>query len=510
MTWRLLIFLTVAFLFTATLLPVLSMVFHTFFSHGNFDFSAYKVLFQDSSLTSFQNSLLLSLLVAAASTFAGTVLGIVLGKTKLPGSYVLVMLLTLPLLIPPYILALGWYEVLGREGFWGELLFGFWGTSWVLFCTYLPIPMLLSMLFLTQINPRFEEAARLMTGWPQVLRYITLPLLFPAVILSFLLVFILTFGEQSVANFLRFDVFSLESFTYFSAFYDFKTATVLAVPMVIVALLVLAAEQFGRHKHLWRFDTAYSIEKINLGNTRIPLLIMILLLISLTVLLPLAHLFAEAADIHLWAEALTKAYQPILRSYLYATLGATALMFFGFFSGYLLTERMFAHRFYDAALIFMFALPATVTGIALILFWNTPYTNFIYGTPLIILFAYLGKYLALTAKITQNRLGQIPHSQVEAAQLAGANPFQVLRFILAPLSKKALLITWVIGFIFSLRETTMTMLLYPPGYDTLPIYILTQMANGEPGMIAALSVIMILMSLLPLLVLGYFTKDPHD
>jgi len=60
----------------------------------------------------------------------------------------------------------------------------------------------------------------------------------------------------------------------------------------------------------------------------------------------------------------------------------------------------------------------------------------------------------------------------------------------------------MIGLIFSLRETTITMLVYPPGYETLPVYTMTQMANGDPKLIAALCLFMIAMVLLPLGIAG--------
>jgi iron(III) transport system permease protein len=234
------------------------------------------------------------------------------------------------------------------------------------------------------------------------------------------------------------------------------------------------------------------------------------LVIFVIVILPFSSILIQAADWQTIQEAFEKAKAPMFRSYLYGITGATLLMCFGFAGGYLIEEKIRGYRLYDALLIFLFALPAAVIGIALILFWNHSYTNFIYTTPLIILFGYTGKYLVLSTKISQNRLAQIPHSQIEVAQMAGANWFQILRYILMPLSKKAILTMWLIGFIFSLRETTITMLVYPPGYETLPVYTLTQMANGDPKIIAGLSLLMIAMTLLPLLLLGIIRKVIHD
>lgn len=498
-----------ALFFIIALLPVLMMIADTFSGPKGFDLSAYAVLFHSGSLRqSFQNSLLLSLSVALFTTVLGVILGVLLGKTTLPFSTLFTALLIIPLLIPPYILAFGWFELLGREGFWGEILFGFWGTFWVLSSVYLPIPTLLTILFLKQIDPRLEEAGRLIAGWGGVLRGITLPLIMPAIVLSFLLVFILSFGEYSVANFLRYAIFPLESFTAFSAFYDFKTATVLAMPMLLVALIVLSAEQFFAHRHPLQFGSSYRAELIPLGRYQTIVLLIFAIVVMIIVIAPLSSLFLQAAHWPSFLDAWSKGYEPMLRSLFYGLSGATLLVIFGFLSGYIIEKRVFGWwHLYDASIIFMFALPSTVIGIALILFWNSPSTNFIYGTVWIILFGYLGKYLVLTTKMAQTRLSQIPDSMVEAAQMAGANWFETLRFVLLPLSKKVLIAAWLIGFIFSLRENTITMLVYPPGAEPLPVYIVTQMANGKPEVVAGLCVIMILITLLPLLVLEIIRKD---
>ncbi len=75
-------------------------------------------------------------------------------------------------------------------------------------------------------------------------------------------------------------------------------------------------------------------------------------------------------------------------------------------------------------------------------------------------------------------------------------------WIVGPLAKRGLIAAWLVGYIFCLRDTGITMLVYPPGRDTLPVRTFTLMANGSAGLIAALSVVMIVATLLPLVVLG--------
>ena len=442
---------------------------------------------------------MLSLVVALFSTVIGTLLGIVLSKTTLPFRGIFLAVFIIPLLIPPYIFAFSWFEFIGREGVLGELFFGFWGVAFILFWVYLPIPMLLSRLFLAQIDPKLEESALLLCGWRGVLGSITLPLLKPVLIFSSLLVFILTFGEFSVANFLRYPIFPMESFTQFSAFYDFKMATVTAMPMVVMALVVKWLME--RYRLGVAFKTTQQIKQIELTGSKRVLLIVVMGL-ALVVLLPLALLVVHT-DMSSFLIALEKGFHPLMRSIFYALMGATLLMVLGFWMGYISQQ---GGRFVEAVLLFLFITPATVVGIGLTLFWNSAWSSWLYGTPLMILLGYLSKYLFLTTKIAQIRLSQIPPSMVESAQLAGARWGSVVWSILLPLSREALVGMWLIGFIFALRETTITMLVYPAGGDTLPLYILTQMANGDPKVIASLCLMMIGVVLIPLGVYGVWRR----
>jgi iron(III) transport system permease protein len=68
---------------------------------------------------------------------------------------------------------------------------------------------------------------------------------------------------------------------------------------------------------------------------------------------------------------------------------------------------------------------------------------------------------------------------------------------------------FLVGFIFTLRESSITQLVYPAGYETLPVYILTQMANGKTEIIASLCVILTLMMIVPLFTL-LSVGNTHD
>ena len=221
------------------------MAANSFYLDGHFSLAAYKALWAHGGqqLTPMAHSLLLSFSVAFLATGAGVPLGIALGKTDLPFPRVFAALLTVPLLVPSYVLAVAWTAVLGSSGwvsrslapetakYLSSALFGLTGCAGVLCTAFTPIVMLLTIAYLGAVNPRLEDAGRLVGRWPAVLRYITLPIIAPAILFATLLVFLLTWGEVGVPGYLQYTVYPAEILTQFAAFYDFRAATAAATPL---------------------------------------------------------------------------------------------------------------------------------------------------------------------------------------------------------------------------------------------------------------------------------------
>ncbi len=133
-------------------------------------------------------------------------------------------------------------------------------------------------------------------------------------------------------------------------------------------------------------------------------------------------------------------------------------------------------------------------------------TNVIYGAPAIIILGYVAQYTVLPTRIIAPSLARIPRSLEDAAQLCGASWFMTLGRVVAPLARRGLIAAWIAGYVFCLRDLGVSMVVYPPGYDTLPVRILTLSANGAPSLIAALCIILIVATLLPLGVVGLWLK----
>ncbi len=524
MAKRAVLILAATVLVVIGLLPLLVMFWRSVTVDGHLSLVAYKdVLTSRTQWVLLRHSLVLSGLTALLATVVGMSLGILLAKTDLPFRRVFAVLFTVPLLVPPYITAVSWSLLLGREGFLARSLstsaaemvsgwlFDLPGCVLVLFSTFLPVVMLLTMTFLKTIDPRLEEAGKIVSGWPGVLKGITLPLIWPGVLLASILVFLLTLGEFGVPTFLRYDVFPVETFTQFSAFYDFGAATAAAVPLAAITLLVLVFERIFLRKKTCEVKLASAGNgtlTIRLGRIRNGCLASVSALCCFIVILPMLVLLLRSMSFEAYAQAIARGGDSLLRSLIYAVVGASALSVLGFFCGYLIHTRALSFwRSIDSLTIFLFALPSTLIGIGLVLLWNRPSTNLIYATPIIIIFGYIAQYTALTSRITASTLIQIPASMEEAAQIVGARWLRRTALIVAPLAKRGLLAGWLVGYIFCLRDTGISMMVYPPGHDTFPVRIFTLMANGSADFVAALCVIMIAATLLPLGLLVMLTKS---
>jgi iron(III) transport system permease protein len=498
------------------LLPVLMMVANSFVVDGVFSLEAYRALLVSGKQqwVLLGHSLLLSVGVTFFATMVGVPLGVLLGKTDLPFRRTLTVLLAVPLLIPPYVIAVAWFAVIGAGGWISRPLtpaisehlssafFGLYGCIAVLFTAFVPIVILLTIAYLGAVNPRLEAAGRLVNGWPGVLRRITLPLIAPAILFAAVLVFLLTLGEVGVPTYLRYAVYPVETLTQFAAFYDFSAATAAAIPLLIVTLAMLALEYGMLQKQVSElanvtFDATHA--QIRLGRWSFPLLAVILVWVLITVVLPLAALIAKAPSLADYAEAFSRASDSILRSFVFSVIGASLLTALGFFWGYIVHDRTMPFwRGIDALALFLFTLPGTVIGIGLISLWNTPMTNLVYRTPAVIILGFLAQYALLPTRMTSAILERIPPSFERAAQLSGASWVTTLRYIVVPLARRGLLVVWIVSYVFCLRDLGISLVVYPPGSDTLPVRILTLMANGAPSLIAALCVILVAVTLVPL------------
>src|SRR5438034_10986014 len=290
------LWLCVALVAIAGLAPIAAIAVESFWQNGHFSLTYYRELISAARFWPLlANSIRLALATTAVCGLIGVPAGILFAKSDLPLRSGFMWVLTVPLVLPPYFVALGWARVVARIGtIASDWLFGFGGCVLVLSSVFLPITMLLTFASILNVDRRLEEAARLASGWPGVLRRVTLPLSAPGIAFSLVLVFLLAMGELSVPSFLRYPVLPVLSFTQFTASYDFGAATAAAVPLAAIAFVGVLVESAFLRDRDYAFRSTGQTLFISLRASKSPFLAFIAALCFGFVILPLSALFADA------------------------------------------------------------------------------------------------------------------------------------------------------------------------------------------------------------------------
>ncbi len=167
----------------------------------NFTFAQYQKVFNmNGTLDSIKNSLFLSISAGIISMFLGTLVAYVVQKIKPKGKEVLEVVSVLPYSIPGTVLSIG--VILA----WSGAIFGItlYNTLWIILVAYiaryLSFSMKTSSAALLQVHSSLEEAARVCgASHTESLADITLPLIRPAMVSGFFLIFLPAMREVTTS-----------------------------------------------------------------------------------------------------------------------------------------------------------------------------------------------------------------------------------------------------------------------------------------------------------------------
>ena len=239
-----------AFLFA----PIVVLIIFSFndsrrtFQWRGFTLEWYPTLFaNDDLLDALLVTLRLALVVVIVSTIIGTLLGLALARVRFRGRAATETLLLLPMVTPEILMGLSllvfFSQLFDSNGSFVQLVF-----AHVTFCiSYVAIVVRARA---AGMNPQLEEAARdLGSSALGAFRFVTLPLILPAVISGALLAFALSFDDYVVTTF-NAGVGSSTLPLYIYGKVKFGvTPEINAISTIIVAVtavLVLVAWRFGR------------------------------------------------------------------------------------------------------------------------------------------------------------------------------------------------------------------------------------------------------------------------
>src|SRR5258707_14732286 len=157
------LWLCVAVIAIAGFAPIAVMAVESVRQNGHFSLNHYRELTSAVRFWPlFGNSIRLALATTAVCGLIGVPAGILFAKSDLPLRSGFMWLLTVPFVLPPYFIALGWSRVVAHFGATSsDWLFGFGGCVLVLSSGFLPITMLLTFASVANVDGRLAEAGGL-------------------------------------------------------------------------------------------------------------------------------------------------------------------------------------------------------------------------------------------------------------------------------------------------------------------------------------------------------------
>lgn len=480
----------------------------------------------------FRESLVNTLATGLLAVFFGSLIGVPLAfltvRYTFPGKTALQTLSVLPLVIPPFVGAVAFQQILGRSGTLNLLLAqtvgttlpmmeGLTGVVLVQTLHYFPFIMLNTAAALAGLDPSLEEAARnLGSSGFRLFRRVLLPLALPGYAAGALITFIRVVDDLGTPLMLNYTKLLapqayLRVTTVGLTDVDGYVICVILVVLSVGALwgskaalglseyatLQRGAEAEPRALRGLRAFGLWLIAAAILGPALLPHAGIVLLSFSKVWSL---SLFPTAYTLGNYEEILVRTTSFFWNTLRYALLATIVDVVLGAAIAWLLLRgRVRGRGWLDTIATMPLAIPGVVLAVGYLRIfhgWDFPGLGEpLTATWLILVLAYAMRRLPYTVRGAYAALQQLPLALEEAAQNLGANRLRTFARVTAPLMARGLLAGGLIAFITSAVELSSTILLVPRielGPLSYGIYIYMQSAVGRgPG--AALGVVAIVL-----------------
>jgi iron(III) transport system permease protein len=470
----------IAVLLALPLLPACSFIWFALFSGGRLSYGG--VVYEQA----LGRSVLVASLVSLGAFVPGLPIGVLTALYDFRGRRLLLPVALLPLLVPTFLWPLGWRWLFEHRG--NSLLPYIRGYTG---CVLMFLPVAVTLVLFTTIASLAGlggsqlAAARLAGGERTVFRLACKYAAAPGA-LAALLAGILTLSDPAAGFAVGLHLASSEILISFAAFYDYGLAGRQCLALALVVLAVapaiayfaaprLAAESSGRQLRLARRCVHPVMSKLA-GRSLGTLVFVLTILPSMGLIFPLRRWIDVVRACHDLAStsANTLAY-------------AAGAGFFAAFLGLALAlcagreERL--RRLAVGVCLIVFALPPIllalgfVRGAAHLPAWIDPVLRGKAGVCLA-----LGlRFLPVAALLALRSWTTVPSSLTRAAGVHGLSLGRYLWRVVLPLQRRALVSAVLLVGLMASAEIGMTLLLYPPGQESLPLHIFQIIGYPAPS-----------------------------
>ncbi|HEU4437825.1 MAG TPA: iron ABC transporter permease [Methylomirabilota bacterium] len=478
---------------------------------------------------SLANTLLAGVLAVLIGSLVAVPLALLTVRYRFPGHALVSVLSVLPLVIPPFVGAVAFQQILGRSGAvnlfllerWGftvPFMEGLAGVVLVQSLHYFPFILLNTAAALGGLDRSLEEAAQNLgaSGW-RLVRRVLLPLALPGYVAGALLTFIRVIGDLGTPLMLDYErLLAPQAYVRVTTMgltdVDGYVICVILVALSVAALwLSKAALARGELAALGRSGetspvalgrrgalAAWLLIALLLGPALLPHVGIVLLSVSrVWSLTPLPTVYTLGN----YEEILVRSPGFIVNTLRYAGLAALLDVGLGAVIAWLLLRgRVRGRQWLDPIATVPLAIPGVVLAIGYLRAFGglrvpglgEPLTS----TWLILVIVYAVRRLPYAVRAVYTALKELSPALEEAAQSLGANRPRTFRRVTLPLMTRGLLAGGLLAFISSAVDVSSTILLVPRvelGPLSYGVYLYMQAAVGRgPG--AALGVVAIVLA----------------
>ncbi len=531
------------FFFIVFMLYPLGYVFSgAFFTDEGFSLVFFGLMLSSPNYTVIlANSINLGLAVTLFTTLLSLPLAFLLVRYDFPGKGLLNGLILIPLVLPPFVGAIGMRQLLARFGSINLLLLqmgvidqpidwlggGFWGVVLLEVLHLYPIMYLNLAAALANVDPTLEEAAKNMgaSGF-KLFRTVTFPLMLPGYFAGAIIVFIWAFTDLGTP--LVFEYRELIAVQIFNMVTDLHQnpmgyAFVVAVVVLTLFFFYLSKRLLGgkSYEMMGRGHVASAVRPASVSLT--VLIYTVVLSISALALIP--HLGVVLTSVAgrwflsvLPSEFTIRFYREVFshdltllsikNSLLLSSLSTIIDIVLGVTIAYLLArKRVPGRNVLDALAMLPLALPGLVVAFGYVAaFSATPLDPRINPVPLLVI-AYAVRRLPYMVRAAYAGFQQSSVVLEEAAMNLGASPLKTLYQITFPLVFANLVAGAVLAFSFAMLEVSDSLILAlkEPYYPiTKAIYALLGRIADGPYIASAMGVLGMLLLAASLFIAGRF------
>ncbi|MBG9792169.1 ABC transporter permease [Paenibacillus dendritiformis] len=493
---------------------------------GQFGTEGYqRVLSGGQLLESLTNSLVLALIVSTISTAIAYVFAYTFAYVKVPFKKLFNGIAILPVISPPFVIALSAMLLLGKQGLvtkhllgWENAnIYGLQGLVLVQTLTFFPVAFLTLAGLLRSISPALEEASQNM-GASRLKTFltVTLPLSVPGIANAFLLVFV-----QSLADFGNpmtiggnYSTVAREIYLQAVGSYDMQAGAALAMLLLMITLIVYALQKFWVGKKSYVTVTGKPTggrRLIESGPVKHTLFafctLMSVIVIAFYVLVPIGSF------IKLWGinNSFTLDHYKYVFSLGQKAMGDTLMLsliatpiagLLGMIIAFLIVrKRFFGKKALEAISMLSIAVPGTVIGIGYILSFNKAPLA-LTGTAVIIIAAFVVRAMPVGIRSGIASLQQIDPAIEEAATNLGAGQYKNFTSVVLPLIKPAFFSGLVYSFVKSMTAMSAVIFLISAKFNLITASILAQVEAGRIGVASAYCTILIIIMIIAMALLN--------